>query len=210
MFFAAAGDGAAAEWTMGFKGGVALADLGGDDVDSDATETRAGFVGGAFAQADVSRNFGIRLEALYHMKGASTDAAGVDVTFQLDYFELPLLLVGQIPASESATFSAFAGPVFAFNASADLEASAGGLSGSVDISDYIAGFEFGLAFGLGASFEAGPTVIALDGRYDLGLQTVDDGIADFVFGVGNGVEFDIKNRGFSFMAGIGFPLGGSK
>jgi hypothetical protein len=209
MVLAAVSAQAAATWTLGFKGGVSIADLEGDDVDSDETDKRVGFVGGGFAQVDLSPNFGIRLEALYHMKGASSDSAGADLTIQLDYFELPLLLVGQIPASQSVTVSAFAGPVVGFNVSANAEASVGGLTGSVDIGDYVAGFEFGLAFGLGASFEAGAAVITFDGRYDLGLQTVDDGLAT-VFDASTGTELDIMNRGFSVMAGLGFPLGGTK
>ena len=190
-----------ASWTVGFKGGFALADVGGDDVASDEAGTRTGFAGGMFAQLDVSKSFGVRLEGLYHMKGASVDSAGVNATLQLDYIEFPLLLVGQVPASESATLSAFAGPVIGFNTTGKIEGSAGGFTAAVDIKDYIASFEFSLAFGLGAAFDAGPVLITLDGRYQLGLTTVDDGLS------GTSENQDVKNQGWVFMAGVGFPVG---
>lgn len=191
-----------AMWTIGFKGGLALADLGGDDVDSDEIGIRTGFVGGGFAQVDMSEKFGVRLEALYHMKGASEDSANVEATIKLDYLEFPVLLVAQLPASESATVSAFAGPVIAFNTKAEIEGSAGGFTGSVDIKDFVASFEFALAFGLGASFDVGSAKITLDGRYQLGMTTVDDGLS------GTSEDLDVKNQGWAFMAGVGFPVGG--
>ena len=194
------------EWTLGFKGGLAIADLGGDDVEADDIGTRTGFAGGLFAQVDLSENFGIRLEGLYHMKGASEDSADVEFTYKFDYIEFPVLLVGQIPASESVTVSAFAGPVLALNTKADLELSAGGATVTADIKDYIASFEFALAFGLGAAFDVGSVVISLDGRYQLGMTTIDDGLGEAIFGTP--VELDAKNQGWVFMAGVGFPVGG--
>ncbi|HET6463506.1 MAG TPA: hypothetical protein VFH33_06875 [Candidatus Krumholzibacteria bacterium] len=92
------------------------------------------------------------------------------------------------------------GPVLGFNTGASLEVILGDLfTSSVDIKDQIAAFEFGLAFGLGASFDAGPVDIVLDGCYTLGMTTIDDS--------GN---LDGKNRGFAFMAGVGFPVGGAE
>lgn len=205
-----AGPAVAADWTLGFKGGVALAELGGDDLISDVTGTRTGFVGGAFAQADVSKHFGVRLEGLYHMKGAEVEEFGVTVGVNLDYVEFPVLLVGRVPASESATFSAFAGPVLGFNTSAKAKASFGFISASESIDEYIAPFEFGLAFGLGTSFGVGSVIVSLDGRYQMGLTNIDDGLAEAVDDlVGIAVDPDITNQGWAFMAGIGFPIGGN-
>lgn len=189
--------------TIGVKGGVNIASVGGADADSIGSDSRTGFTGGAFMQVDLSKSAAVRLEALYIQKGAKSSASGIDATAKLDYVEFPILLVGQIPASESATFSAFAGPVLGFNTSAKVEATANilgySVSGSVDIKDQIASFEFGLAFGLGASFDAGPVDIVVDGRYNLGLTTIDD----------SGNE-DVKNQGFAFMAGVGFPVGSAQ
>ena len=188
-----------ASWTMGFKGGVAISDFGGSDVTGDIGN-RTAFAGGLYGQVDFSDRFGLRMEGLYHMKGASEDSANVTATVKLDYIEFPVLLLGQIPASESATVSVFAGPVIAFNSSAKIEGTVDGFTASVDMKDYVASFEFALAFGLGASFDAGPVEITLDGRYQLGLTTVEDvpGVSD---------NADVKNQGWVFMAGVGFPVG---
>ena len=186
-------------WTMGFKGGVATSDFHGSDV-TENLGNRVGFAGGLYGQVDVSDRFGIRMEGLYHMKGVAEDSANASASVKLDYIEFPILLMGQIPASDGATLSVFAGPVLAFNTSAKLEGTVDGFTASVDIKDYIASFEFGLAFGLGASFEAGSARITLDGRYQLGLTNVEDT-------GGAAPNSDVKNQGWVFMAGGGFPVG---
>ena len=201
-----AGPAAAAPWTLGFKGGLSVAELGGDDVVADATDTRNGVAAGAFAQLELSRYFAMRLEGLYHQKGASAEEFGLDVGLNLDYIEFPLLLVGQLPVGQSATLSAFAGPVMGFNANADAELSVLFIGVSEDIGEYIAPFEFGMAFGLGSAFDAGSAVISLDARYQLGMTSIDDGFADSVLGIP--VEVDVNNQGWLFLAGVGFPLGG--
>ncbi|HEU4364889.1 MAG TPA: porin family protein [Candidatus Krumholzibacteria bacterium] len=192
-------------WSIGFKGGVSLADFGGDDIDSDATEARTAFAGGFFAQADVAKNFGVRVEGLYHMRGAVGETDDLDGSIKLDYIEFPILLLGQVPATETVTLSAFAGPVLAVNAKADAEGSSGGFSATVDIQDYVSSFEFAMAFGLGVVVDAGSVRIIFDGRYQLGLTTVDDGLGELL---GAPDELDIKNQGWVFMAGVGFPVGG--
>lgn len=193
----------------GVKLGMAIQDLGGDGLESIDVESRNGFVGGAYFQSDLSRNFGIRLEALYYMKGATGDSADIDVTVKLDYVELPLLLMAHVPFSETGRLSLFAGPTFSFNTNAEAEASFAGFTGSVDIGDAIKSFDFGLTFGAGMSFDVGSVILGFDGRYGFGLDTVID--ADFVSDEGFTLDEDddVKNQGFAFMAQLGFPLGGS-
>lgn len=185
--------------TIGVKGGMSIANVGGDDADSVATDSRNGFAGGAFFQADVSKNFGVRVEALYTMKGASDTSEGFDATFKFDYFEFPILLVGQVPASESVTLSAFVGPTLGFNVKSEAEVTFLGVTGSQDIED-IASFEFGIAFGAGVTFDMGSFSIVVDGRYAMGMTTIDD----------SDDNLDVKNQGFIAMAGIGFPIGGAE
>jgi opacity protein-like surface antigen len=194
----------AATCQVGVKGGVALQKLGGDDVVSDQVENRTGFVGGLYFQADLSKNFGLRLESLYYMKGATADSSDTKATFKLDYIEFPLLLVGHLPVSETARIDVFGGPTFSFNTKADLEAKVGGLSATVDAGDYFKSFDFGLTFGAGVSFDAGPAVIGLDGRYGFSLTTVADTKFEDLTGI---QDADVKNKGFAFMALLGIPVG---
>jgi hypothetical protein len=51
----------------------------------------------------------------------------------------------------------------------------------------------------------GSVSIEVDGRYQLGLTTVDDGLGQ-ALDISAG-DLDIKNQGWVFMAGVGFPVG---
>lgn len=195
----------AATCQVGLKGGLALQKLGGDDAESDQAESRTGFVGGAYLQADFSKNFGLRLESLYFMKGASADSADVSVTLKLDYVEFPLLAVAHVPVGETARLDLFGGPTFSFNTKAEIEASVGGFSGSVDVGDAVKGFDFGLTFGAGMSFDVGSVVVGFDGRYGFSLDSIAD--QDFLGDSGASGDADVKNQGFAFMAFLGMPVG---
>jgi hypothetical protein len=186
---------AAAKWGAGVKGGVNLGDVSGDDAPDD-TNMRTGFIGGAFAQADFTEEIGARLEALYVMKGAETDSAGVESKLKLDYIEIPVLFVVNFEAGEKAGFNIFAGPTFAFKVGAEVEE--GGVT--VDLDDEIKGFEFGAAFGAGFAYQLNSASIILDARYSLGATTVAEEVG--------GSEPDLKTRGIGIMAGVSFPLGG--
>ncbi|HET6348198.1 MAG TPA: porin family protein [Candidatus Krumholzibacteria bacterium] len=194
----------AAKNQVGVKGGVAIEKLGGSDVESDQIDSRTGFVGGGYFQTDLSRNFGLRVEALYFAKGASTDSLGLKVTIKVDYLEFPILAVVNVPMSETSRLSIFGGPTLGFNVSSKLAASYMGYSASVGIGDAITTFEFGMTFGAGVSFDAGSAIIGVDGRYGFGLTTIADTGYTADFGVPNA---DVKNKGFAIMGSIGFPVG---
>ena len=206
MFVAAAH---AATWQAGIKGGVAIQKLSGDDVNSGQVDNRTGFAGGAYVQSDLSRNFGVRLETLYFMKGAAADVDTLglkaSVTVKLDYVEFPLLAVAHLPVSEKARVDIFGGPTFAFNTSAKGEVSVGGFSGSSDIGSGVKSFDFGLTFGAGINFDAGSALIGIDGRYGFGLQSIVD--SDALSGFGFSGNADAKNKGFAIMASVGMPIG---
>jgi len=199
----------AATWQAGLKGGLAIQTLGGDDVVSDQIDSRTGFVGGAYFQNDFSRNFGVRLETLYFMKGASADLDTLGVTasatVKLDYVEFPLLAVAHLPVSEKTRIDIFGGPTFAFNTSAKAEASVGGFSGSADIGDGVKSFDFGLTFGAGINIDAGSAIIGIEGRYGFGLDSIVD--SDALSDVGFSDNADVKNQGFAIMASVGTRLG---
>lgn len=190
----------AAKWSAGVKGGINIANLSGDDAED--TSSRTGFIGGAFAQADVSDEFGFRLEALYVMKGATESVDSlvtpIDATFKLDYVEFPLLFVFNLASSEKVGLNIFGGPTFAFNMGADLEVEG---IGSEDIGDFVKGFEFGAAIGAGIEYKLTSMSLTFDARYSLGASTIAE---DNEF---TGESADVKNRGIGLMAGLKFPLG---
>ena len=191
----------AAEWSAGVKGGINIASLSGDDAGD--TNSRTGFVGGAFAQADVSDEFGFRLEALYVMKGATETvdslSTPIDVTLKVDYLEFPLLFVFNLASGEKVGLNIFGGPTFAFNIGADAEVD--GL-GSADLGDFVKGFEFGATIGAGIEYQLTSMSLTFDARYSLGASTIAEDDES------TGESADVKNRGIGLMVGAKFPLGG--
>ena len=221
MLYLAAGPAAAqVTWEVGFKGGVDLGKLTGDtgfsasftdgfntlDFDGDISDFRTGFAGGGFATARISDAFGIRFEVLYAQKGGKgsvnmtfngTPAGTADITFKLDYVEIPVLAVGSFPAGNSARMNVFGGPSIAFKTGAKVKTEFQGQSDEQDAGDTTETTDFGFAAGAGVAIAASPTMsLVIDGRYTFGLSKV--------FKSGE----DLKNGGLALMAGLSFPLGG--
>lgn len=190
----AADAGAAAKWSAGVKGGVALGDVSGDSITVD-TSMRTGFAGGAFVSAKFTDQFGARLEGLYVQKGAEADdpSSGDKITLKYDYIEFPLLFVAHLPAGESFCFDIFAGPTFGFNVKA--EAKDADAAAAVDIKDFTESFEFGAAVGVGGEYALSSLSIIGDARYSLGATDVDK-------------DGGFKTRTIEIMLGVAFPLGG--
>ena len=181
----------AAEWTMGAKAGVNLAEISGD-IDGE-TSLHTGGQGGAFVQAGFNDRWAGRLEMLYVAKGVKVENAGTTIDVMNGYIEFPLLAVFEFWTDGMVTPSLFAGPTFGFNISENIEF---GESSSDD--GAIEGFELGATFGAGLEIPAGRLSIVMDGRYSLGLSDVSDTLLP-------GDE-TARNRGMGIMAGIAFPI----
>ena len=173
------------EWNLGIKGGVNIVSLKGDDVVG--VESNTAFIVGAAVMAQLNKNFGIEVDILYARKGAKSEF--FDVTFDLDYIEIPILAVGLLPVSETVDLMGFVGPAFSFNISADVDGE--------DIKDEVEGTDISAVFGAGAIFDIGSFKLTLEGRYTLGFVSIDKLEDD-----------DVKNSAISVMAGFMFPLGG--
>ena len=228
---------------VGLKAGVAFSKLSGSNLENtevfnnedlgggftgtgtisaSLADMKTGFLGGGYATLHVNERFGVRLEALYTMKGGKGDDSGsIDVfdsasnyvgTFtidgtnnlSLDYFEIPILAVASFPAGASSTFEIFAGPGIAFRTAAksktELTLSLSGnsqtQSQSSDVSDSFKGTDFVGVLGAGMSFKVGAQALLLEARWTPGFTEIDD--------TGSGQDW--KNNGFAISAGVGFPL----
>ena len=186
----------AAKWA-GFKGGVNMADISGDDVEDlvGDTEMRNGFSGGAFFGVGIGEQFGVQIEGLYVMKGAKADSSGVEATLKLDYIEFPILFVAKLPAGDKLNFNLFAGPTLAFKIKSEVDVE----GVTFDLDDDTKGFEFGAAIGAGFEYLLESFSIIADARYSLGASSVFEDVG--------GVSIDAKNRGIGIMAGVSFPIG---
>jgi hypothetical protein len=187
-----------AQMHAGLKAGLNIANLSGDDIES--PDSKTGFAFGGFFMYQFSPMFAIQPEAYYSMKGATDkmDIGGgtVDLTYTLDYIEIPVLFKFLIPIQGSGVKPAiFAGPFLGINTTAKVKAEYQGDSQEEDIED-VKSTEFGLQFGGGIGFPVGKGELGVDIRYILGLSTIDDS-AD---------EADVKNNVININLYYGFSL----
>ena len=171
----------------GFKIGVNFAEL---DVPTDETENldrRTGIVAGVFYVFPIAPHFSFQPEWLYAQKGAKF-RENKDFGFDLDYFDVPLLLRWDSTTAGESTFNVFAGPSINFRHRARQEDG----DGDRDIRSDVERIDVGLI--VGAGVELGRFVI--DGRYQHGLKEVNKNA--------EAENFSVKHRAFSIMAGFRF------
>lgn len=184
---------------VGPKAALNIANFSGDDatINDQSLDSKFGFGGGIFALFQFGDIIAIQPEVYYTMKGASTTINTVDVSFNFDYVEVPLLLKAIIPVEGSNIRpSVFVGPVLSFLSKAEVKGEGGGQSATEDISDDVQDTDFGLAFGGGIGFLIGNNELGLDIRYILGLKSFDD----------SGANDDIKNSVINFNLYFGFSV----
>lgn len=196
---AGAHEAVAQENMLGVKAGFVSANV--DEAGFDA-RTSLGF--GGFARFGVAPRLSVQPEALYLAKGFGDETDGIDATFELDYVQLPVLLLYHVPAGGISP-RLFAGPALAFNLGCDVSGSDGSAGVSFNCDEFSdLGFEFeaktvefALVLGGGVDIAAGSTTVTLDGRYDMGLSDVLE-----IEGLSG-----LRNRAWELFAGVGFPFG---
>lgn len=182
---------------FGLKAGVNISNLNGSDAGD--TDSRTGFLGGAFLTYDFSNMFSIQPEAFYSMKGAKQTETyygeTITGTLKLDYIEIPVLLKLNIPLEGGSTVrpSIFVGPALDIKVASTVEVESGGQSASADLEN-VSSTDFGLVFGGALGFDVSGHELGFDVRYTLGLTTIDD----------SGSNADVKNGVISIAAYFGF------
>ena len=183
-----------AQMQIGPKAGLNIANVVGDDVEVLNLDSKTGFNGGIFFMFQFGDLFAIQPEAYYTMKGATLSGENSDITFSLDYIEVPVLLKLIIPVGGSNIRpSVFAGPSVGFNTTAKIKSE----SAEQDVKEDIKSTDFGLVFGGGIGIMIGKNELGFDIRYILGLSLLDDTSSN---------ADDIKNAVISFNMYFGFSL----
>ncbi|MEW6412904.1 MAG: porin family protein [Candidatus Zixiibacteriota bacterium] len=178
---------------LGFKAGLNMANLSGD-IENNKTMTTFG--GGVFARLSVARQFFVKPELLYVMKGTQADSDEVEDKLKFEYIEIPVLVGYQFPTPGPVSPSIFAGPSLGILMSANNEEE----GEETDISDVVKSTDFGLVFGGGVDVAIGTGgKLTFDGRYTFGLSNLNDD-EDFT-------QYELKNRVFSFYVGYSFAIG---
>jgi hypothetical protein len=137
---------------------------------------------------------------LYAQKGGKGSDEGVDVTFKLDYIEVPLLLKYTFGAVDAgARPHLYLGPAIAFKMSCKFAGESEGVGLDFDCEDFsdfgeIKSTDFGGIVGAGVNIRD----FLLGVRYELGFTKIAES-------VDTGTE-DIKNSTISFYLGYAFRL----
>jgi hypothetical protein len=199
----------AQEVTLGLKGGLNLSSLSVDDpADPDLDfDNQIDFLAGAFVQFGIGRIFALQPEVLYSQRGAKS--RGIDPATKLNqnYNEIPRLLMARLSSRESPIYPLlYAGPTVAFPTRCRVTEEGGGTSESFDCDDPQADgaleptkTDFGLVFGGGFEILYSRLTIQLDARYNFGLTNLNDSA--------DAEQVSVKLRTWSFMLGLGIPLG---
>jgi hypothetical protein len=188
---------------VGFKGGLNLANWGGED--GSGSDSKTGFAAGGVLDYDFSNVFALQFEVLYTQKGVKEESGGVTDKFKLNYIEVPVLakfMIGVKPGAKAIPH-VFAGPSVAFEVGCSVSEEGGGVSLSADCSELglsTNSVDVGAVFGAGVDILAGAKGrVTLDARYTLGLTNIIDEFLGFT-------NFDVKNQNISFMAGYTIVL----
>ncbi|WP_199350997.1 porin family protein [Haliangium ochraceum] len=208
--------------------GVAFTDISGefgvsagsaDDPDmqlvsaTKAPVTTQGLSLGAYLSAQLAPRWGVRAELRYSQRGARASRElssfggseedfeiPYDITFDLAYLELPLLVTYAIPYANGFTPYLFAGPDLALLLTADVDVEVSlpardpmdpsvitleQSTATEDVSELIAGFDVGATLGAGMKFPLSRGHFILDARATLAItQTAGGGQVDITIPTG--------------------------
>ena len=203
LFILAAGSVSAAAADFGFKGGINIANIYGDDSE-DETSWKNGFAGGIFFDWGITPLFGIQPELLYVQDGSKTDFLEVDWQLKFNYLQIPVLAKVDLPVGGSLIPVLYAGPYVSVLLDSKLTLKDDNNSATVGLTDYTKSYDTGLVFGAALEFGVGPGKMTLEGRYNLGMTEIDDGIGEGIFGIEDAENTDMKNKSWMIMAGYSF------
>ncbi len=196
----------------GVKGGLNIATLTGYELGGE--KYKIGFVFGGFLTYELNQKFSLQPELLFTMKGAKfedvdkeTEDDGsqyydkYEISWNLNYLEIPVLAKLNIPMKENIKSNIFYGPALGIKIGATYDIDHeywekdenGNIVEEINESDkseikIIKNMDFGIVFGAGVEFGK----IMVDARYNLGLSTITDE---------NGVS-KMKNSVISLILGI--------
>lgn len=172
---------------MGFRGGVSVASASVEVSETFEESNRTGFVGGIFVDYNAGV-LGFQVGAQYAQKGVDLEIGQAVNEFRLSYLEIPGVVKLGIPLGVIKP-SVFGGAALGFKTGCD--------SSGEDCGDEFKGTDFTGIAGADVTMYLGSISLWADGRYHFGFSDISD--ASDVVG-------DLKNRNWTFQAGIGFPL----
>lgn len=183
--FTFANSNAQGEFRIGFKAGVNIASIGGDNTFGVGSfGSRTGFHLGALVEIPINDKFSVQPELLYSMKGSNYDFSTGDTDIKLDYIDVPVM--GKYHIIEG--LSAELGPVIGILVKADADDG----DETVDIKEFYKSTDIGI--GIGASYRL-PMGVFFSLRYNKGLTDINDD-----------PEINAKNQNNVFQVSAGYSF----
>lgn len=165
------------QWGGGLKGGLNIANFVGDD--ADGSDPRIGFHIGGYLNKSISEKIIFQPELLISSVGSKTKESGtdpdlgdysVDGNAALTYLTLPVMFVFNLNETINLQVGPQLGYLMAAKLKYDIKSDFIDMSGTEDVKDQFKPIDFGVNFGIGATF--GLINAAL--RYNLGLAEIGD------------------------------------
>lgn len=187
--------------TLGVKGGATFSTLESSSPDFSDVDRRTGRVIGA-ALSLGGGTIGIRPEILLVQKGFETTAQGADLAFDVDYIEIPILLVARFDAG-GVRPAIYGGPALGLERSCSISGNGLDFTATGDCDAPNVDLErettdLGAAFGAELGIRFGGIYFVADARYTVGLTDLDAEPDD---------DEESKNRVFMLTGGIEIPIG---
>jgi len=178
-----------AQVKFGVKAGANFYKFSGSDTDfeDESPDMKVGIAGGGMVNIPINEMFSVQPELLYSMEGAKYSISGVDLKFNVNFINVPILI-----QYNSSGFYAETGPQIGFLTSAKVKVE----DEEEDYKEFFKSTAFSWAIGLGYRLPSG---IGFGARYNLGLSSLADDDDD---------DTDIKSSGFHI--GISYLFGGKK
>ncbi len=142
----------------------------------------------------------IQPELLYIQKGVGAKSGNTTADVHINYLELPVLVKISF-GSETIKGYVNAGPSIGYALSGKTKI--GSTTSKITFDDTDNRTDFGLQFGGGVGFQAGPGSILLDLRYGYGLTNTSKTPSG-----GNSSDYKSQNRVVAVSVGYAIPLGG--
>jgi hypothetical protein len=150
---------------------------------------------------EVNEWFTLQPELYYSMKGMKMGLGILDlsVAWSIDYIDIPVLAVFELPLESSLEPYVFAGPSVGFKVRSEMSASALGEEESVDLDEYTNSVDFSLVVGAGIEFDIAGQEFSFDFRWIPGLVGVFKDEVPWTDDTPN-----MRNDTFSFLLGYAF------
>ncbi|HLP10892.1 MAG TPA: porin family protein [Flavobacteriales bacterium] len=184
-----------AQVAFGYKGGYTRSSLNGSHAFEN--NTLKSYTLGGFMQFG-GNIFAVQPEILFTQKGGHNYEMldRINEEYKLNYLEIPVLLKASFPFTNEVFFPhVFVGPYYA-------AVIASSYNGSITVPDDTRNLnqsDWGVLGGAGLDFRLGRVFLSLDGRYHLGLRSLDSG--------GNYDTREIRNGTFMITGGVGVRFG---